>query len=235
MGASDKVFSTHRCHAHYLASGGSLEAMVAELYGLPEGCNGGRGGSMHLFGGKTVASMPIVGSSIPVACGAALASKLSGDGGIAVVFFGDAACEEGVFHESMNIASLLNLPVLFVCENNKYSINTPIHERQPGRPLIRLADAHNIRARHVWENNVDDIAIIAQEAVDYIRANCRPFFLCFDTYRYAEHCGVNERPDMVVNELKHRDPLAWINVSDDERDEIKSEITQAFNLAQEKC
>lgn len=227
-GKPDKIFSTHRCHAHFLAAGGSLKALAAELYGLPDGCNSGRGGSMHLFDTNVgfMASMPIVGSSIPVACGAALASKLSGDGGIAVVFFGDAAVEEGVFHESLNIASVLNLPILFVCENNGYSINTPLKERQPDRPIVKLAEANNISAFNA-EGNLERLAASVQISVDYIRVARRPMLICFETYRWAEHCGVNQRAD--------RDGPEWVypigfgtDATDAEREEIQSEIDAAF-------
>lgn len=219
-GKPDKIFSTHRCHAHYIASSGSLKAMAAELYGL-DGCNGGRGGSMHLRSENLVASMPVVGSSIPVACGAALASKLSGDGGIAVVFFGDAAVEEGVFHESLNIASVLNLPILFVCENNGYSINTPLNKRQPGRPIIELAKANNMAAFQI-EGNLEDMASSVRDVVEFIRYQSHPVFLCFDTQRYAEHCGVNERQDAP------EDQYQAIEFDAVAAQEIQAEIDAAF-------
>jgi len=116
----DQVISNHRCHAHYLAKGGSVKKMIAELHGSPDGCSGGRGGSMHLFDEKkgVLTSVPIVSSSIPVGVGAALYFKYLNKKNISVIFFGDAAIEEGVFYESLNYAKLLSLPVLFVCENN---------------------------------------------------------------------------------------------------------------------
>jgi pyruvate dehydrogenase E1 component alpha subunit len=117
---SDKVYSTHRCHAHYLAKGGDLKRMMAEICGKAAGCVGGRGGSMHLMDVPkgVMASIPIVSSSIPVAVGSALADKRMRNGKVTVAFFGDASVEEGVFHESANFASLHKLPVIFLCENN---------------------------------------------------------------------------------------------------------------------
>src|SRR3989338_9607744 len=133
----DIVYSNHRCHAHYLAKGGNLNRMIAEIYGKETGCAKGRGGSMHLidlaagFGGAT----PIVGNSVPIAVGAAFSNKLKGDKNIAVVFLGDGSTEEGVFHESLNFAILKKLPVLFVCENNLFSVYTNLSERQPKRQI----------------------------------------------------------------------------------------------------
>ena len=144
----DIVFSNHRSHGHYLAKGGNLKAMVHEIYGKSTGCCFGRGGSMHLldlsinFFGST----PIVGGTIPIAVGASLASKMQQKNNITTIFHGDGAVEEGVFHESLNFASLKKLPVLFVCENNLYSVYTPLSERQPNREIYKLVEAHDIKA-----------------------------------------------------------------------------------------
>ena len=122
----DQVYSTHRCHSHYLAKGGNLQSMISEIYGKKSGCCGGRGGSMHLMDISVgmMLSLPIVASVIPIAVGAAMSKKINKSKTIVVVFFGDAAVEEGVFHESANFASLHNLPILFVCENNFASEDT---------------------------------------------------------------------------------------------------------------
>jgi TPP-dependent pyruvate/acetoin dehydrogenase alpha subunit len=187
----DTVFTTHRCHAHYLAKGGDLRRMLAEIYGRSTGCVGGRGGSMHLCDASVglVASVPIVGSAIPLAVGAALKHAIDGDGRIGVALFGDAAVEEGVFHESANFAKLRDLPVLFVCENNLYSVYTPLASRQPPRPLTALADAHRIPFAHVDGNDVVAVYEAACESVAAVRAGSGPRFLQLDTYRHREHCG----------------------------------------------
>jgi pyruvate dehydrogenase E1 component alpha subunit len=191
--ATDKVFSTHRCHAHYLAKGGDLKRMFAEIYGKKSGCLGGRGGSMHLadFEVGMMASIPIVSSAIPVAVGSALADKRVRSGKVTVAFFGDASVEEGVFHESANFASLHKLPVVFACENNLYSVYTPLHQRQPDRPLTDVARAHGLRAMHVDGNDAEQVFHMAHEAIALARSGGGPTFLVLDTYRSREHCGPN--------------------------------------------
>jgi len=190
---TDRVFSTHRCHAHYLAKGGELNAMLAEIYGKAAGCIGGRGGSMHLTDPEKgmIVSVPIVASSIPLAVGSALADKIDGNGRVSVTFFGDASIEEGVFHESANFASLHKLPVLFVCENNLYSVYTNLADRQPRRPLTNVAVAHDVPALHVDGNDVEAVLKATKEAVARARAGRGPTFLQLDTYRWREHCGPN--------------------------------------------
>lgn len=188
---TDRVFSTHRCHAHYLAMDGDLKAMLAEIYGKAAGCIGGRGGSMHLTDPDKglIASVPIVASSIPLAVGAALADQIDGKRNVSVAFFGDASVEEGVFHESANFASLRKLPVLFVCENNLYSVYTPLKDRQPPRQIIELARAHGMSFACADGNDVIAVFKATQEAVEQARQGGGPTFLLFDTYRWREHCG----------------------------------------------
>jgi pyruvate dehydrogenase E1 component alpha subunit len=212
----DKIFSTHRCHAHYLAKGGDLRRMLAEIYGKQTGCIGGRGGSMHLMDVDVgvVASVPIVGSSIPLAVGSALADKRIGAPRVTAAFFGDASTEEGIFHESASFAMLHHLPVVFVCENNLYSVYTPIAARQPHRPLSDLAKAHGMRALHGDGNNVIESHRLAQEAVRAARKGQGPTFLVLDTYRWREHCGPNYdnnigyRTEAEFKKWQRRDPLA---------------------------
>lgn len=188
---TDRVFSTHRCHAHYLAMDGDLKAMLAEIYGKAAGCVGGRGGSMHLTDPDKgmIASVPIVASSIPLAVGAALADQIDGKKSVSVAFIGDASVEEGVFHESANFASLRKLPVLFVCENNLYSVYTPLKDRQPPRLLTELARAHGMSCVSADGNDVVAVFKAAQEAVERARQGAGPTFLVFDTYRWRQHCG----------------------------------------------
>ena len=188
---TDRVFSTHRCHAHYLAMDGDLKAMLAEIYGKAAGCVGGRGGSMHLSDPDKgmIASVPIVASAIPLAVGAALADQIDDMKSVSVAFFGDASVEEGVFHESANFASLRKLPVLFVCENNLYSVYTPLKDRQPPRQLTELARAHGMSFVHTDGNDVVAVFKATQEAVERARQGGGPTFLLFDTYRWREHCG----------------------------------------------
>lgn len=187
----DQLSLTHRCHAQYLAKGGDLKAMMAEIYGKVTGCCGGRGGSMHLYDDAVgvLASLPIVGSAIPIAVGAALAMRQEGGDRVAAAFFGDGASEEGVFHESLNFASVKNLPVLFVLENNFYSVYTGLSDRQPARPLTKYAEAHGVAAVSGDGNDVVAVRRVAREAVARARAGQGPTLLVFETYRWREHCG----------------------------------------------
>lgn len=213
--ATDKIFSTHRCHAHYLAKGGDLRRMLAEIYGKAAGCVGGRGGSMHLMDIEkgVVASVPIVGSSIALAGGSALADKRAGRNHVTVAYFGDASVEEGVFHETANLAALYKLPIIFVCENNLFSVYTPLRERQPSRPLTDLAEAHGIATRHGDGNDVVEVHRMTRAAVDRARKGKGPAFLLFDTYRWLEHCGPNYdnaigyRTEAEFRRWKKRDPI----------------------------
>ena len=198
---NDVVFSNHRAHGHYLAKGGSLKAMMAELYGRSTGCCGGRGGSMHLIDldAGFMGSTPIVGGTVPLAVGAAWAASLKQTRQVTVAFFGDGCFEEGVVHESMNFAALHQLPVVFVCENNQFSVYTRLNERQPMRPIYRVAEAHGLAAYAGDGNNVDEVQALARTAVDRAREGQGPQFLEFQIYRWREHCGPN-----FDNELGYR-------------------------------
>jgi TPP-dependent pyruvate/acetoin dehydrogenase alpha subunit len=191
--AEDKVLSGHRAHAHYLAKGGDLKAMLAEIYGKSTGCCKGRGGSMHLIDLKAnfIGSAPIVAGTIPIAVGTAYASKLRKQNDISVIFFGDAAVEEGVFYESLNFAAVKKLPILFVCENNFYSIFTPLSERQPNRPIADLAKSRGVYTDVGDGNNALEVFDKTQKAVQLLRRGEGPAFLEFETYRFLEHCGPN--------------------------------------------
>jgi TPP-dependent pyruvate/acetoin dehydrogenase alpha subunit len=190
---SDQVVSTHRCHSHYLAKGGDLNAMLCEIMGREAGCCGGRGGSMHLFDVNVgmLLSLPIVGASIPVGVGAAMACKQRGDDNVAVIYLGDASVEEGVFHESANFAAVQKLPAIFVCENNLYSVYTPLRDRQPARPITDLARGHGLHSVQVDGNDVVAVYDVAREMIARARSGGGPSFILADTYRWREHCGPN--------------------------------------------
>jgi pyruvate dehydrogenase E1 component alpha subunit len=198
MEVSDQVFSGHRAHGHYLAKGGDLRAMVAELYGRDTGCCRGRGGSMHLIDRDAgfMGSTPIVGGTVPLAVGAAWSARLQDNSKVVAVFFGDGCFEEGVLHESMNFASLHKLPVIFVCENNGYSVYTSLGERQPVRPISGVAGAHGLRTRIVDGNDVRAVHAEAVAAVEAARHGAGPQFLELATYRWLEHCGPNDDNDL---------------------------------------
>lgn len=247
----DKVFSTHRSHAHYLSKGGDLRKMLAEIYGKATGCIGGRGGSMHIMDldVNMVASIPIVGSCIPLAVGSALADSLDGRDDVSIAYLGDASVEEGVFHESANFAKLRDLPVLFVCENNLYSVYTQLHERQPDRPITSLAEAHGIPTYHCDGNDVEEVYRSTLNALKNARSNKGPSFLLLDTYRWLEHCGPNfdndigYRTEAEFRIWKNRDPVILYKknllkkgILTEEGNvelkcEIQKEITAAFDFA----
>ncbi len=191
MEPRDLIYSNHRAHGHYLAKGGNLSAMIAELYGRATGCCGGRGGSMHLIDLNVgfMGSTPIVGGTVPLAVGSAWACSLKNSEQVTVVFFGDGCFEEGVVHESMNFAALHKLPIVFVCENNNFSVYTQRRERQPDRPIFRLAEAHGLKAFSGNGNDVEEVLTLSKEAINHARHGMGPQFLEFHTYRWREHCG----------------------------------------------
>ncbi|MCP5366059.1 MAG: thiamine pyrophosphate-dependent dehydrogenase E1 component subunit alpha [Hyphomicrobiales bacterium] len=213
---ADQITSSHRCHGHYLAKGGDLRAMLAEIYGKAAGCCGGRGGSMHLFDpdAGVLASVPIVASSVPLAVGAALAFQQRAEDGVAVAFLGDGSLEEGVTHESLNFASRFHLPVVFFVENNFFSVYTPLDQRQPARPLAALAAAHGMPALEADGNDVLAVLKATKEAVADARAGAGPTLIVAETYRWREHCGPNYDNDLgyrTEDEFlawKARDPVA---------------------------
>ena len=191
----DNIISAHRSHHHYIAKGGNLNKMIAELYGKESGCSKGKGGSMHLvdIDSGIIAAVPIVGSTIPIGVGAAWGKKLKKENDKTVIFFGDGATETGVFHESLGFASLHNIPLIFVCENNFYSVYSNTNVRQSEkRNLKKIVEGHGIKYLSGYGNDVEAINQIGKEAVKYIEDNNAPIFLEFDTYRWLEHCGPND-------------------------------------------
>ena len=199
----DYVLSMHRSHGHYLAKGGNLQRMFAELAGKVTGCCKGKGGSMHLIDKEAgfLGSTSIVSGTIPVAVGTAFASKLKNQDNVTVTFFGDAAVEEGVFHESVNFAVLHNLPVIFVCENNLYSVYSPYDIRQPDREIYSMVKGYGIHSCKCDGNDVVAVYKLMEELVDRARQGGGPAFVEFSTYRWLEHCGPN-----YDNDLGYRKP-----------------------------
>lgn len=215
--SQDRAFGNHRSHSHYLAMGGNVDSLFAEVFGKKTGCSKGMGGSMHLFSGDIGfhGSVPIVAGTIPVAVGAALSAKLSGSDAVGIAFFGDGACEEGVLHESLNFASVMKLPMIFVVENNLYSSHMDIGLRQPNDSTARFAKAHHIESRIVDGNDVIAVDNAASDLITKARAGEGPGFLEAVTYRWLGHVGGNADIDVGVrrspSELanwKERDPIA---------------------------
>ena len=207
----DEVVTAHRSHAHYLAKGGNLKSMIAELHGKISGCALGRGGSMHLIdnSANVNAAVPIVGSTIPIGVGKAWANKLKNNKNIVVIFFGDGATEEGVFLESLDFAALHNLKILFVCENNKYSVYSRVNKRQNlNRKIYRIANSIGIKSLKLKDHDLVNVYKRSRNIINKIRLDSKPFLLEVDTYRSLEHCGPNEddklsyRPKKEINYWK---------------------------------
>lgn len=248
----DIVMGCHRSHGHYLAKGGDLNALIAELYGKSTGCSRGRGGSMHLIDMSVnfMGSTAIVGGTIPIAVGTAFGSKLQGkDDTITVVFFGDGAVEEGVVHESLNFASLEDLPILFICANNLFSVYTHISIRQPPRDIFSLAKAHGMESYQADGNDVIEVYEITKKAIETIKKGKGPVFIEFLTYRWREHCGpcydndLGYRTETEFNDWVTRCPLETLEnktlkdgvMTDDQiklmKEKIRNEIDEAFSFA----
>ena len=216
---TDFAVSTHRGHAHYLAKGGNLNAMIAEIYGKATGCAKGKGGSMHLIdlAVNFMGTSAIVGNSIPVGVGLALSAQLKETDQISCVFLGDGAVEEGVFYESVNFAAVRKLPVLFICENNLYSVYSPLSVRQPpGRSIAKMVEAMGINVATAAGSDLMSCNQVMKDAVNAVRAGLGPCFLEFATYRWLEHCGPNFDNDIgyrAKDEFlawQERDPLTQL-------------------------
>lgn len=191
---TDVAYSGHRCHAEYLAKGGDLLGMVAELYGRVDGCCKGRGGSVHLNAPEVgfVASSAILGETMATAVGSAWAFKMDGLPRVAVTFFGDGVVEEGIFHESLNFAVVKQVPVVFACGNNGYSTHTPLSVRQPADvPIWKRAQSYGMPAVQVDGNDVFAVFEAARTAVEHARSGKGPYFVEAITYRWREHVGPN--------------------------------------------
>ncbi len=212
----DKVFGNHRSHAHYLALGGDIESLLAEVLGRITGCSKGMGGSMHLYDGKNGfhGSVPIVAGTIPLAVGAALAAKFDNKKAVSVAFFGDGACEEGILHECLNMSSIMKLPMVFIVENNLYSSHLDIMQRQPSDSVARFAEAHGIPYTVVDGNDVISVEKASKELIENARNAQGPAFIEAVTFRWLGHVGPNEDIDVgirrskkEVTEWKNRDPV----------------------------
>lgn len=187
-------------------------AMMAELYGKVTGCAMGKGGSQHLIDidAGFMGSAPILASTIAIGVGAAWGARLQGENRVVVIFFGDAAIEEGAFHEAANFAALRKLPVVFVCENNLYSVHTPLSERQPeGRTITDLARGLGLTAASGDGNDVEAVWQLGGEAIARARRGDGPSLLEFFTYRYLEHVGPND--DLNLKYRSQEELESWRN------------------------
>lgn len=212
LGPDDSIVSTYREHGHALARGVPMDAVMAEMFGKVTGCSRGRGGSMHLFHRPSglVGGNAIVGGGIPLAVGLGLADRMQGRDRVTACFFGDGAAAEGEFHESLNLASLWRLPVLFCCENNSYAMGTALAKEHARTDLAARASSYGIDAVVVDGMDVLAVAEAAREAVAAIRAGSGPRFLELQTYRFRAHSMYDSdryRDKAEIAAWKERDPI----------------------------
>jgi pyruvate dehydrogenase E1 component alpha subunit len=212
ISTSDNVVATYREHGHALVRGISPDSIMAEMYGKVEGCSRGRGGSMHIFDAakRFYGGNAIVGGGVPIAVGLALASRMRGEERLTACFFGEGAVAEGTFHESMNLAALWHLPVLFCCENNLYAMGTALERSESETDLTAKAASYRIPARAVDGMDVLAVAEAAHEAADAVRAGGGPQFLELRTYRFRAHSMYDPdryRDKSEIERWKLRDPI----------------------------
>ena len=212
LSAEDAVVATYREHGHAMVRGMSMRAIMAEMYGKVDGCCRGRGGSMHLFGTKErlYGGNAIVGGGLPVAVGLALADKLQGNNRVTCCCFGEGAVAEGEFHESMNLAALWNLPVLFACENNLYAMGTALELSESVTDLTEKTSSYGVPSAAVDGMDVLAVEVAAQQAVAAIRQSGGPYFLESRTYRFRAHSMFDPelyRSKAEVEQWKQRCPI----------------------------
>lgn len=242
----DVVFGTYRGHAMYLAKGGDLKGMLAELYGKSTGCARGKGGSMHLIDAASgvMGTSAIVATTIPIGVGYAYGLKYKGSDAMVVCFFGDGAVDEGAFHESMNFAALKRVPVLFVCENNSYAIHSHHLNRHPSDNVVERARTYGMPAERIEGGDIFEIYEMAKGYIEKIREGNGPAFLECVTCRWKEHVGPGDdfhlgyRSEAEVSCWKENDQLGILRVhlSADVmktiESEIEREIREAFDFAE---
>jgi acetoin:2,6-dichlorophenolindophenol oxidoreductase subunit alpha len=236
LSPKDYIFSGHRSHGHYLAKGGEINALFAEVLGKETGCSRGRGGSMHLIDPQNglLGSAPIVAGTMSLATGAALASKIRGDDRVTVSFFGDGATGEGVLAEALNFAALKKLSIIFACENNLYSTHMPIRQIRVSPEIVDLAKPFGISGFQVDGNNLFEVYKVASQAVQECRRGNGPVFIEFLTYRQRGHVGPDDniqgahtdiRPKEEIEVWMQKDPIRHL-----EQYLIKNDLTNRKDL-----
>jgi len=241
----DAVVATYREHGHALAHGVSMNAILAEMLGKLEGCCRGRGGSMHLFDGKRrfFGGNAIVGGGLPLAAGIAMADKRLRPGAVTACFFGEGAVGEGVFHETLNMAELWHLPVLFVCENNLYAMGVPLQDSEVETDIWRKARAYRMPAEQVDGMDPVQMEAAARRALAHIRESGGPYFLEARTYRFRAHSMFDTQAYRTRDEIegwKHLDPIerlrAWMQanhqITDSELQAIDASVAAEITAAE---
>jgi pyruvate dehydrogenase E1 component alpha subunit len=211
----DRIVATYREHGHALARGISPGAIMAEMFGKANGCSRGRGGSMHLFDSEKnfYGGNAIVGGGLPMAVGLALADKMQGRNYVTVCFFGEGAVAEGEFHESMNLAALWKLPVLFICENNLYAMGTALDRSHSQTSIAKKAESYGIKGKEIDGMNFLEVEENARHIIDLVRTKNEPFLIEAKTYRFRAHSMYDPelyRSKQEVEEWKKRCPIAGL-------------------------
>ena len=249
LGEQDRVVGTYREHGHALVRGVPMNEVMAEMYGKAEGCSGGRGGSMHLFSAKAnfYGGNAIVGGGLPLAVGLGLADKMRSEDRVTACFFGEGAVAEGEFHESLNLASLWDLPVLFVCENNSYAMGTALERSEAETDIHRKAESYAIRSEVVDGMDVVAVEAATRRALEVMRETHEPYFLECRTYRFRAHSMFDAqlyREKDEVEQWRKKGPIVrfqgWLELNgmihaDDLRrieDEVKAEIDASVAFAE---
>ncbi len=247
---NDYVFGNHRSHGHYIAKGGDVKKLIAEIYCKETGCSKGRGGSMHVIAPEVgfLGAAPIVAGTISLAVGAALASKIRGESRVTVSFFGDGAAGEGVLYESLNFAALKKLPIIFACENNFYSTHMPLKECRSKDNIYESGIPFGVPGYRVDGNNVLEVYEVTKKAVERCRKGEGPVLIEFVTYRLRGHVGPDDniqglhtdiRPKEEVESWRRKDPVKNFEnfllqngiLSQDEIGQIKSTIEEEIKEA----
>jgi len=253
LNREDYISSNHRGHGHYLAKGGSLKKMIAELYCRETGCSKGRGGSMHIVDTSAghMGSSSIVGGGIPIGTGLALSIKMKRQSRVSVVFFGDGAADEGVLYESINFAILKKLPVIFVYENNRFSVCSPVSTRQKGEVIFHSTSPEKMFTKKVDGNAILDVLNVTKEAIFRAKNGCGPSFIECETYRMRGHAGAgsdvalgyrtkeeiefweSKCPVNVFQKMLLRESVITENDIQTVGKDIDIEIDEAFSFAKE--
>lgn len=240
LAKGDYVFSGHRSHGHFIARGGKIDELVAEVYGRSAGCSKGRGGSMHICDSSigVLGTVPIVAGTVSLALGSALASKISKDKKTTVVFFGDGAAGEGVLYESLNFAALKKLPIIFICENNFYSTHLPVKECRPDEHIHKIAQPFGIKSFKADGNKVLEVYKAAKKASDLLRKNRGPVFIEFVTYRMHGHVGPDDNVHGCHTDIRRKAEIErWIRkdpITDLERFFARNKVMSSKDMEKTK-
>jgi TPP-dependent pyruvate/acetoin dehydrogenase alpha subunit len=240
LGSSDLILTNHRSAGHLLARGADPNRVMAEILGRATGYCGGKSGSLHISAKElgVVLTSTIVGGELSLCTGVALAQDMQGSDGITAVFFGDGAATEGIFHESVNLAAVWNLPILYVCENNQWQAFVHRRETMLGDHISEWVRPYGVKSRTVDGNDVEAVESATREAVAYIRKNRKPFLLETYTYRLRGHMEPDDQKYVDPQELAHwktKDPIETIekrySLSAMEIDEIRARVQQRVDEA----